>query len=122
MTLRLNPRVTGTDRSCGHVQGTARTLFDYAEDVRIMSGSSVRWWLMIGAVHCWTLLYCLRLGRCREYGGTSGAQDDLAYGKPFAREQGPTHHHDRRDPARPGAWTTLIGAWPGPACPSARPS
>jgi hypothetical protein len=28
MTLRLNPRVTGTDRSCGHVQGTARTLFD----------------------------------------------------------------------------------------------
>ena len=29
MTLRLNPRVTGTDRRCGHVQGTARTLFDY---------------------------------------------------------------------------------------------
>ena len=29
MTLRLNARVTGTDRSCGHVQGTARTLFDY---------------------------------------------------------------------------------------------
>ncbi len=28
MTLRLNPQVTGTDRSCGHVQGTARTLFD----------------------------------------------------------------------------------------------
>jgi hypothetical protein len=36
--------------------------------------------------------------------GSTGAQDDLAYGKPFAREQGRTHHHDRRDPARPGAW------------------
>ena len=32
MTLRLNPRMTGTERGCGHVQGTARTLFDCAGD------------------------------------------------------------------------------------------
>ena len=29
------------------------------------------------------LLSAARDGRCREYGGTLGAQDDLAYGKPF---------------------------------------
>jgi hypothetical protein len=37
ITLRLDPRVAGAGRRCGHLQGTARTLFDYAGDLGITS-------------------------------------------------------------------------------------
>ena len=49
-------------------------------------------------------LSAARDGKCREYGGTSGQKMIWPTASRFAREQGPSHHHDRRDPARPGAW------------------
>jgi hypothetical protein len=50
MTLRLNARVTGTDRSCGHVQGAARTLFDYLAWARVVAPShkAYHWVVAVG--------------------------------------------------------------------------
>jgi hypothetical protein len=52
LTLRLEPGVTGTDRSCGHVEGTARPLFDYRADRRITSRKREVPWCSRSASRC----------------------------------------------------------------------